>query len=124
MWMYVLLAMMAVFSCGFVEGDMYFKIYNVMICVVLASIYNMVVFVYTNILRKIEDLVNLLWSLKEENVVDSDRFDRMKKYLLDVPREDRSILFDCMENGYIILNSEGYAIFKDYPERTNNERKD
>lgn len=72
--------------------------------------------------HNITNINNLLVKFLSEGFksMDKDRLERIRKRRHDVPEDERSDLFDCYEDGYILL-SNGYRHFKPYPKESNED---
>ena len=51
---------------------------------------------------------------KETEPMDVERFDNIRRRFLDVPEEDRHMLFDCWKDRYIVQDVDGNRIEKEY----------
>lgn len=111
MMLYLFFLLMAVNSCLFLEGDIYFKIYNLFLWFIIGYVYTSVVVVYREVIK-----INLFIRNIEEREakMDKERLERIKKNLYLIPEEDKENVFDCFKEGYIVVNSEGYAVHKPY----------
>lgn len=117
--LYLFFLLMAINACFFLEGDIYFKFYHIFLWIAIGYVYTSVVIVYREIMR-----INLIIEDAQEREarMDKERFDRIKKHLQKIPEQDKSSLFDCFEDGYVIVNSEGYAVHKTYLKDISNDK--
>lgn len=125
MWIYALFLVMIIYSCFFVTGDVYFKIYSIVTWIIIAYMYNLIEYLLyqywclSHNVYEMDDFLAKVFKPKGLEEMDAERLERIRKRLFDVPEKERSDLFDCFENGYILLEN-GYRVFKPYPGKENN----